>query len=550
MNNNKFNYNNILHINSCKLLRRLTALFVVLILLAVCFFLPSDAMSAYTKHGQKSEEVLAQILDKHSFTITANAGANTTSTINSTQSNTLLTASSLHNNINVGWNLGNSLDSHHGDPKGDANLSQETIWGQPKVTKEQIDFVRSLGFNTIRIPVSWYYHSYRDANGTLIIHPDWLKRVKEVVDYAISNDMYVFLDSHHDKELVHVGVSSKEFEEIKSNVISMWTQIAAYFADYDNRLVFEAYNEVDNYKKYWQYGDLAAKQINELNQVLVDTIRSTGGNNAGRILMVPTLLDGKTGKFLTSFKLPKDTVSDRLIVTVHNYAQGFDQAIEASFSELEAFSTEIGATVIIGEWGTTSKYAPAEYRVVHASNYVARAAAHGLKCLYWDNGSNYAIVDRKKLTANMDMVNAIMNPVPYTSDGEIFGNKFDDYVYKTINQKTGEIKEDKHWGTIILDVNGKGYPVPDDAKALVLQLVRSEDMSTHAFHYVYFYDVDGILISCVNEWSGFTEKTVEIPAGTVTVRVGINSASQATKKDQYENAFKRGSLSPVIRFVK
>ena len=466
------------------------------------------------------------------------------------KSSNILTATSLHQDIRAGWNLGNSLDAHYGDPTGDANLSQETIWGQPKITKEQIDYVSSLGFNAIRIPVSWYYHCYRDSAGNLIVHPDWLKRVKEVVDYCIDNDMYVFLDSHHDKELFHAGVGDKELEQIKANVVSLWTQIAQYFADYDNRLVFEAYNEVDNYKKYWQYGDLAAGQINELNQIFVNTVRSAGGNNADRILMVPTLLDKNSGKFLTSFELPKDTASDRLIVTVHNYAQSFDQSIESSFAEIEAFSKRINAPVIIGEWGTTTKYVPAEYRAIHAANYIARADSHGIKCLYWDNGSNYGIIDRKNLSAKMDMVNAIMNPKAYTSDGDVFGNKFTDYVYKTLDQKTGAVKEDKHWGTIILDVNGNGYPVPGDAKAVALQLVRSDNMGTQAFHYVYFYNAEGNLISYVNEWSGFTDKTIEIPAGTATLRVGINSASSATAKEQFENAFKRGTLSPVMRFIK
>ena len=114
-----------------------------------------------------------------------------------------LTASSFAKSMNVGWNLGNSLDSHYQEPTGDANLGQETIWGQPKITKEQIDYVKSLGFNTIRIPVSWYYHTYTDANGNLRVHPDWLKRVKEVVGYCLSNDMYVILDSHHDGKIFH-----------------------------------------------------------------------------------------------------------------------------------------------------------------------------------------------------------------------------------------------------------------------------------------------------------------------------------------------------------
>jgi hypothetical protein len=99
-------------------------------------------------------------------------------------------------------------------------------------------------------------------------------------------------------------------------------------------------------------------------------------------------------------------------------------------------------------------------------------------------------------------------------------------------------------------VNGNAYPVPGDAKYVSLQLVRSGKMASQAFHYVYFYNADGSLISCVNEWNGFTDRTIEIPAGTASFRVGINSASSATKKEQYESAFRGGSLSPVMRFIK
>ncbi|MBO5624016.1 MAG: cellulase family glycosylhydrolase, partial [Butyrivibrio sp.] len=93
-----------------------------------------------------------------------------------------LTASAFINAMSVGWNLGNSLDSHYGEPTGDANFNQETIWGNPKISKELIDYVYSLGFNTIRIPVSWYYHSYTDSSGHLVVNRQWLQRVKEVVD--------------------------------------------------------------------------------------------------------------------------------------------------------------------------------------------------------------------------------------------------------------------------------------------------------------------------------------------------------------------------------
>ena len=315
--------------------------------------------------------------------------------------------------MTVGWNLGNSLDSHYGDPTGDGNLSQETIWGNPKISQELIDYVSSLGFNTIRIPVSWYYHTYTDENGSLKIHPDWINRVKEVVDYCIANDMYVILNSHHDGMLFHVGVSDEEYTVISNNVKVIWSQIAETFKDYDNHLIFEPYNEVDNYEKYFDFGKKAARQMNSLNQIFVDTIRSTGGNNSTRILMVPTLLHNSGKQFINAYELPTDTVPNCLVVSVHCYPGAYDQQIESELAPLEKFSQKIGAPVVIDEWGTSKKYSPEGFRTVHASNFVARSLSHNLKCVYWDNGSSYAIIDRKTLTCDEAMIYAILNPAAY-----------------------------------------------------------------------------------------------------------------------------------------
>lgn len=461
------------------------------------------------------------------------------------------TAREIHADIGVGWNLGNSLDAHHAKSvkAGEPNLSQETIWGQPRATQQLIDYVASLGFNTIRVPVTWYNHSYRDENGTLHVRQEWLARVKEVVDYCLADNLYVFLDTHHDGSIIRAGVSDSEFNQVKADSAALWREIATYFAGSDYRLIFESYNEVDNIAKSWQYGKKAAEQVNEMNQIFVDTVRSTGGNNAYRVLMVPTLLDKNSGDFLTSFVLPRDSVGDRLLVTVHCYSQQYDQAIENIFSGLENFSKKIGTGIVIGEWGSNTKYSPAQFRGVHASNYIARATAHGLKCIYWDNGSNYAIVDRKALTCNRDMVDAITHPQAYTSSGTEIVFNATNFLYKTIDQKTGAIKEDKHWGTILLTTDGSGnIPVPQGASDFYVQLSRSGSMGTQAIHYIYLFDSAGNLLSKVNEWNGFTERTVEIPSGCAFVRIGINSARTATSKADYDAGFAAGEIVPYLKF--
>ena len=85
--------------------------------------------------------------------------------------------------MGIGWNLGNSLDAFGGNASG---LGTETSWGNPRTTKAMIDAVKSKGFNTVRVPVTWFPH----LDGNNNIDSAWMARVKEVVNYGIDNNMY------------------------------------------------------------------------------------------------------------------------------------------------------------------------------------------------------------------------------------------------------------------------------------------------------------------------------------------------------------------------
>ncbi|BCN29026.1 glycoside hydrolase family 5 protein [Anaeromicropila herbilytica] len=326
----------------------------------------------------------------------------------STQMNEL-TASQFVNMINVGWNLGNSLDSKSEKRNVPANLKQELNWGNPYITEGLINYVAKAGFNTIRIPVTWYYNTYEDQNGNLVINEEWLNRIQDVVDYAIKNNMYVILNTHHEQPIIYTGTDDKTIIKVLNNAKELWTQIAERFKTYDEHLIFEAYNEVDNIEKSWNYSDKAAAQMNQLNQVFVDTVRGTGGNNGNRILVVPTLLDGTDSNFYAAFNMPKDIVTDKIAVEVHFYTKEYNQDIENNFIGMSIFSKSINAPIIIGEFGTRDFYPAPELRAKQAANYVTRAAKYGLKCIWWDNGSDYKLIDRRDFRkSDFEMIKALL----------------------------------------------------------------------------------------------------------------------------------------------
>jgi len=463
-----------------------------------------------------------------------------------------ITATEFMNTMNVGWNLGNSLDSHYGDRSDNGAPNQETTWGNIVITEDLIEYVKEQGFNTIRIPVTWYYNTYTDDNGNLKVRQEWLERVQTVLDYAIKNDMYVILNTHHEQPIIYAGTTEEKFNQVCKDAKALWSEIASYFGDYDEHLIFESYNEVDNVALSWNYSDKAASQMNTLNQIFVDTVRGLGGNNTNRLLVVPTLLDGRESSFLDSFVLPTDQTADRLIVEVHDYSTAFDQDINSLFEPLSKFSKKINTPVIIGEFGTKPSYVPAEYRVNAASNYVARASEYGLKCVYWDDGNqnNYGLVNRVDYSkSNTDMLSALVNASSYLTSNKTVYNSMDSFKWQTLNQKTGELKDDKYWGTLTTDINGKGISIPEDSDYLTVLLSITGDYYQARVHYVHFYDEKMNVIQTNNSSTGYKMVTYVIPEGAKYVRVGINNSYMACKEAKFKEYLDSGLLSLTIGFV-
>lgn len=323
--------------------------------------------------------------------------------------------------MKTGWNLGNTLDAYsQGKMYGD-DISSEEIWGNPVTTKEMIDTLKNAGFRTVRIPVTWHNHVTDDGNGP-VISEAWLDRVQEVVDYAYDNGMYVILNTHHDNTANIEGEGgyypdTAHAEESDRYIRGIWTQVAERFKDYDEHLIFESLNEPrlagTDYEWNFNAGVAeckdAAGSINRLNQLFVDTVRATGGNNVERYLMMPGYDASLAGAITDLYQLPNDIVSDKLIVSVHAYTPynfalrpGNESEATDYFSwedpksvyEINDLMNSLynkfvskGIPVVIGEYGAVNRDNNTQDRVDYYAYYTAAARANGITCCVWDNGS-------------------------------------------------------------------------------------------------------------------------------------------------------------------
>lgn len=285
------------------------------------------------------------------------------------------TAKELAKAMYPGWNLGNTMEA--GDMANNftnaGGLGAETAWQSTQTTKALIDFVKAQGFKSVRIPTSWVMGHITDAEN-MTIDPAWLARVKEIVDYCISDGLYVFINDHWDGGWIEVegfSKTSSSYEAVDETIIAdkvnklkkLWTNIATYFKDYNEYLMFAGLNEpFQEYSLFSTRHSELTPILERYNQAFVDAVRATGGNNAKRVLIVqgPSTNISSTVNY---FNMPTDTENGKLMVEVHYYEPwdfcgsnatkdwNADASVKTSFESLKTKFVNHDIPVVIGEYG-------------------------------------------------------------------------------------------------------------------------------------------------------------------------------------------------------
>jgi endoglucanase len=317
----------------------------------------------------------------------------------------------------AGWNLGNTLDAHiNGE-------GVETGWGNPRANQALMDGVKAAGFDIIRIPVTWMGH-IGDGPDYRILE-NRLRRVSQVVEMANNAGLKVIINLHHDGATsspsedsgwlsINKARKSREgYYEVTSQFVRVWKQIAEYFKDYGDWLMFESCNEIHD----GNWGHSLFTQmlpqfeiLNEWNQYFTDVVRGTGGNNAERYLVIPGYCTSVRHTLADYFKLPNDSAPSKQIVSFHYYDPyefgiagtrsrwGTDaekQQTDKDFAPFKERFIDKNIPVIIGECGAVLQLYPGnqaredearESRRGYLSWVFSTAKKYNLVPIYWDNG--------------------------------------------------------------------------------------------------------------------------------------------------------------------
>ena len=459
-----------------------------------------------------------------------------------------------------GWNLGNQLESVTD------NVPEETNWGNPVITEKLIQSVKAAGFKSIRIPVSYFAKIDDDKDYT--IDSKWLDRVQEVVDYCIKNDLYAVINIHGDGYNTIDGswllCNGKNQTEIKKKYKKVWKQIAERFKNYDEHLLFESMNEEfdgsysEPNKEYYQ-------NINDYNQIFVDTVRKTGDNNTKRWLIIPgwnTNIDYTTGDY--GFKLPTDQYRDksidkeeqRIMISVHYYSpwdfcggencvitQWGNEADDPSKTSTTCDETYMknqlnlmkttfadkGYPVFIGEYGSIDKTSYDSeneyYRAYFARKLCQLSRKNGCIPMYWDNGYNgvhgFGLFDRTTCEVTQPVIiDAIM---------EGFGQKASQN--STLMSVRLYVSDSKYWTTIQSDNTAR---ITKKGGTYTLKLKGDKDM---------LLNITTIALKDCNVELGNQTKSDFTNAQIVIDKVRFNGTDYTVKENKNDEVFsEKGSL--------
>lgn len=459
-----------------------------------------------------------------------------------------------------GWNLGNQLESVTD------NVPEETNWGNPVITEKLIQSVKAAGFKSIRIPVSYFAKIDDDKDYT--IDSKWLDRVQEVVDYCIKNDLYAVINIHGDGYNTIDGswllCNGKNQTEIKKKYKKVWKQIAERFKNYDEHLLFESMNEEfdgsysEPNKEYYQ-------NINDYNQIFVDTVRKTGDNNTKRWLIIPgwnTNIDYTAGDY--GFKLPTDQYRDksidkeeqRIMISVHYYSpwdfcggengvitQWGNEADDPSKTSTTCDETYMknqlnlmkttfadkGYPVFIGEYGSIGKTSYDSeneyYRAYFARKLCQLSRENGCIPMYWYNGYNgvhgFGLFDRTTCEVTQPVIiDAIM---------EGFGQKASQN--STLMSVRLYVSDSKYWTTIQSDNTAR---ITKKGGTYTLKLKGDKDM---------LLNITTIALKDCDVELGNQTKSDFTNAQIVIDKVLFNGTDYTVKENKNDEVFsEKGSL--------
>jgi endoglucanase len=286
------------------------------------------------------------------------------------------------------------------------------------------DFVKihDAGFDSVRIPIRWSNHALTASPYT--IDSSFMDRVAHVVDASLQVGLTTVINIHHYNDASLGGNLMADPSGQHARFLSLWTQIATHFKDYDEHLYFELLNEPTNeaIKSVWnQYLEQARQAV-----------RNTGGKNDTRIIIIgPT--DWNSSASLSRLVIPTVGTDPNIIVTFHYYSpflfthQGAEwvtpsppcggehwssgsggSQVTADLDAASYWAASHGRALFLGEFGTYGKCIPMNERAAWTAYIREQAESFGIAWAYWEFNQGFGAYDQNADSWRPDLLSALI----------------------------------------------------------------------------------------------------------------------------------------------
>jgi endoglucanase len=319
----------------------------------------------------------------------------------------------MNERLGRGINMGNCFEA-----------PSEEEWGNPW-KPEYFKIIADLGFDHVRLPVRWEPDARSMATAPYTINPTFFDRIQQVVDTALKYDLHIIVNMHHHEALYENPSAQKE------RFLSQWNQIATYFKDYSDHLLFEVLNE--------PHGNVTPVIWNEY---FADALAEIRKSNPTRVVLMGVAEYGGLGA-ISQLELPDDEYiilsphyynpfnfthqgaewvgpdADAWLGTEWNDTEADRQTVESEFNFALSFSEENHIPIHVGEFGAYSK-ADIESRERWTTFLARWFESKNMSWAYWEFSAGFGIynpVTKQLLTPLVDALvhNEMPEPTPVSA---------------------------------------------------------------------------------------------------------------------------------------
>lgn len=316
----------------------------------------------------------------------------------------------MNQRLGRGVNMGNCFEA-----------PSETAWGNPW-DPEYFEIMAQQGFDHVRLPVRWEPAERSLATPPYTINQTFLERIQEVVDKALESKLHIIVNMHHHEALYEDPDGQKE------RFLSQWDQIATYFKDYPDSLLFEVLNE--------PHGNMTS---GKWNQFFADALIEIRKTNPSRVVLLGVADYGGLGG-IVNLELPNDEYiilsphyynpfnfthqgaewvgpqADAWLGTKWNDTEADRETVENEFAYALQFSATNNIPIHIGEFGAYSK-ADIESRERWTTFLARWFEEQGLSWAYWEFSAGFGIYNPTTKELLSPLVDALLHnempePIP------------------------------------------------------------------------------------------------------------------------------------------